>query len=185
MKFLNIIKDPVASINDAKKKNMNNTLFILFASSVLFGLSFLLTLKQFDSVIMLTSFLSVFILLIVGELVISVVSHVFMKTILSRGSYYEALTSNVYSLPALSLGMLLFSLLSFIPIVGLLAGALVLMIAIALSISTTVRAFKELYKTDVITVYVCMVLVFVSLILTVYFAMIGSLLNYPTYMMGV
>lgn len=180
MKFLDIIQKPVDAINKAKKRDMNNTLFALFVSSALFALSFLLMTKQFlyiDISAMVTMFLSVFILVIIGEVVISYVTKVFMNVALSRGSYYEALTANVYSLPSLSVGVLVFSILEMIPVIGMLIGALLLMGFIALSISTGFRAFKELYKTDLITVYVCFGLIFVSLILALYLVIFTSAMS--------
>ena len=188
MKILDIIKNPSKAVKAAKKQDYGKTFLVLVVCAVLFGVaSFILATVWWQALLtMIIVFLATMLTgLILGTL---------MFYLTSNGFFYEGLTTMTYSLFPFALGAVLLSILFtvFLPvgIISLVLSA-VLMILIfvfsaAISFALFFRVAKELYKTDMITVFIAYIFLWIVMsfgYIGMYFAFMATKL-FPLFSMG-
>jgi hypothetical protein len=163
-----ILKNPVAAIVAAKKKNMNRTWLVTIETAVIFALAAVaLLLLNFGFASPLSGALSaasVFAFIFVASLLLGFMIKIIVTTLGGRGGYYEGLTCISYTLLPISIALLISSLVSVLP-GGILLSAISIAIGFAQGVSMFYRSVKELFATDMITA-----LVAVSILIVVLFA---------------
>jgi hypothetical protein len=167
---IGILKDSAKSINEAKKKrNVNKTLMVLTESAIIFGISAAIVLfgTGVAAAQLLLPAFSMFALIIVFGLLTGIVIHVATTVLGGRGKYFEGLTAVAYSLVPASIGVLISSVLLFVPYsIGV--QVIVFAVAFAMTLGILYRSIKELYGTDMIVSFVSVSVVMLSLILAIY-----------------
>ena len=179
---IEVLRDSAKSINDAKKKrSLNKTLIVLTETAVIFGISAALMLANagvYGTQLLLPVF-TIFALVIVFGLLSGIVVHVATTTLGGKGRYFEGLTSVSYSLVPAAVGLLLSSILIFVPYsIGV--QIIVFSVAFAMALGILYRAIKELYSTDILISFISVSVVMLSLIMAVYAAVGLSLVNGAT-----
>jgi hypothetical protein len=165
MKFMEIIISPVKAINSSRKRKSEDTLKILIAVSFIFGLaSSIAVVPNSTSVYILTTGVLSFLVIFAGLIILGYVVSVSTNILGGKGSYYEGFTAVTYAMAAPSIGVLISAVVSFIPYFGVFASLLVLLVTIAVGISTLFRGIKELFKTDMIITLIVVIVVSLSLL---------------------
>ena len=175
---IDLLKNPVKSIMDAKKKrNMNKTLLVLIESAVLFAIASSLIVSRIGlSVLLVGSAIATFLVVVIGILLFGLAVHISATTLGGKGKYFHGLTSIAYAMLPISVGMLVASLLAFAPLT---AGLQVIVFALsfALGFSMIYRGIKELYGMDMITVFVVVSIAVVVVFVSIYASLGLSLLS--------
>lgn len=166
-----LLTSPVIAITKAKKeKNLNKTILILVFSWILISISFFLSFyREAIFLIALGSTLTVFLFGMIFSIFISYLINIVMNVLGGKGKYYEGLTATTYSSFPVSVGLFLMSVISAVyPMLGMVAGFILVAIAIALSLSIYFRSIKELYSTDMITTFIGFLVIIYVFILSIY-----------------
>mgnify|MGYP001773710029 CR=1 FL=1 len=173
-----ILSNPVHAILKAKKeRNTNKSVAILFVDWVLFALGASLVMFKFAKFFTLLVFFSVFVLGLLGSLFFSLLVQIIFNILGSKGKYFDALTALAYSKFPLSLGVVIVSVLSYLPLAGLLISIIVLSIFGAMAIATFYRGLKELFGLDIITTWIGIGLLMFVLFVAFY---LGVMINFST-----
>ncbi len=157
---IDILKNPVAAVMKAKKKNMGKTAVTLIESCILFGLTAAIVIMQTGGLsqtavfLAAVSFTYLFVLVLVASIVFGYVLKIIATTLGGSGKYYEGLTVVAYTLVPISAAMFVASILSFLPVVGVLLNIIVLSVGFALGVSLLYRSIKELFRTDMVVALV-------------------------------
>jgi hypothetical protein len=165
---LAILKNPVAAIIAAKKKNMNRTWLVTIEAAIITALAAMaLLLLNFGFASPLSGALSgasVFAFVFIASLLVGFILKIVATTLGGKGNYYEGLTCVSYSLLPLSIALLASALLSVLP-GGILLSAISIAVGFAYGLSMFYRSVKELFATDMVTA-----LIAVSILIIVLFA---------------
>lgn len=180
MKFMEIIFSPVKAINSSRKRRSEDTLKILIIVSFIFGLSSSIAIipNSTSNVYTLTTGVLSFLVIFAGLIILGYVVSVSTNILGGKGNYYEGFTAVTYAMAAPSIGVLISAIVSFIPYFGIFASLLVLLVTIAIGISTLFRGIKELFKTDMTITLIVVIILSLSMLFT-YASLIryGSLLT--------
>ena len=209
MKFIDIITNPGEALLKAKQeKSMGHSLLVAFAASVLITISAVLLIMPFmqlgtttagmiggASASAATGFFAgmglavvaivVFILVLVFEFLMGLLSGVVMKTLGGKGGFFEGLTVIAYSCFVSSVALAALGVLSFIPLIGPVIGGIIALLLFGISLAILYRGLKELFETDMVTAFVGTSIIATATIFTIYavmaylyiqlIAMLGSL----------
>ena len=175
---LNILRNPVKSLLEAKKKkNMNKTLLVLVENSVLFGIAAALIIARIGfSGLLLGSAAATFLVILIGILLFGLVVHISATTLGGKGKYFEGLTAVTYAMTPMSVGIFVSSLLALVPLTAGLQ-VIVLALSFALGFSLLYRGIKELYSTDMITAFVVVSIAILVIFISIYASLGLSLLG--------
>ncbi len=176
---IDILRNPVKSLTDAKKKrSMNKTILVLIEVSVIFAAAtgVLVAKAGLFGILLLASAAAIFLVALVGMLLLGLVVHIITATLGGKGRYFEGLTTVTYSMVPLSAGVLIVSLLAWVPLT---TGIQIIVIALtfALGLSVLFRGIKELYSIDMVTSYVAVSVAVMAILIAVYASLGLSLLN--------
>lgn len=171
--------DPVKCVQEARKhKDMGRSLLILAIASVLFAVSLGLGLNRLGSVlpsnIPMTATRGVgvailgFSIFFLGGLFLGWLTKLTFHILGGKGHYYKGLSTVVYSLKYISVGILLAVLLSYIPFLGGLLAFLSVSTFGVISYATLYRAARELFGVDMITAFVGISVIFAVIMLSFY-----------------
>jgi hypothetical protein len=170
---IEILKNPVAAIIRAKKKNTKETWTALVCASVLFAIATgvaVLRSGGFSQValpIAAVTMVSVFVVVLIISIVLGYILKIIVTTLGGSGKYHEGLTIISYSILPISAALLVAVILTMVPAVGVLLSVIVLAAGFATGLSLLYRGIKELFKTDMvvalIAVSVLILVLFVSL----------------------
>lgn len=176
---LDIIRDPVKSLLQAKKrKTMNKTFLTVIEECVLFAIAGGLVVAKLGlgSAGVFASAVAVFLFALIFVLLFSLMVHISAVTLGGKGKFYEGLTAVAYSTLPEAVGLFAVSLLALVPFtVGV--QIIVLALSFALGLSMLYRGIKELYSIDTVTSFVVVSVVIVVLILALYISAGISLLG--------
>jgi len=175
---LDILRNPVKSLMDAKKNSPNKTLTVLLGTSVLFGVSagILVAKTGLYDLLLAGSIITVFLMALIGMMLFGLVIYIVATTLGGRGRYLQGLTATSYSMVPVSVGAFIISLLAWIPFtVGV--QIVVLALTLALGISLLHRGIKELYRTDMITSFVAVSISALAVLMAIYVSVGLSLLG--------
>lgn len=174
-----IIKNPVKSINQAKKnKNMNKTLAVLVEDAVLFAIAAALIVAKTNAYNMavLGSGLSAFFVTLIGIMLFGMTIHVSATILGGKGKYFEGLTSIAYGGFPLSVGFFIVALLSFVPLtIGI--QIVIMAITAAMGLGIIYRGIKDMYRIDMITSIVVVSIALIALFIALYTSAGISLLS--------
>jgi hypothetical protein len=174
----NILKDPVKSISEAKKKrNVNFTMTILLEVAILLGLTATLTVAKTTAlpIMFVSSFVVAFLLTFVIGLFFGLIINVIAATLGGKGNYFAGITTITYAITVPAMGLFVASILTFIPVIGAVIGYIFLALSLAYGFSTLYRSFKELYSVDMVTTLVGISILMITLIATAWL-MVGNFL---------
>ncbi len=186
--LLEIVKSPAKAIASAKKKGGQHTIKLLLVNSLLIAVAFGLFLVRFSSVsatfanIALIAASTGFLLSFILSVFFAYTLQIIVNTLGGNGKYMDGLAVMAYSLTGISLGLVVCSLVLFVPMVGPMLALLILSITTALSVATLYRAIKDLFRTDMIVSFVSVSILIISMMVAIYgitLLTIGTGLNYP------
>ena len=169
---LDILRSPVAAIAKAKqKRDTNRVIITLLEIAAIFavGASLIAASGGFDAMVLASSFLSSFSVLVIFAAVVGLVIMIAAVNLGGKGDYYEGFTAITYALTPLAVGLLVIALLLYVPIIGDLLALLVAFPMLASALSILYRAVKELYRTDMITAFVTVSITMTVLVLSIVF----------------
>ena len=176
---LDIIKNPVKSIAQAKKrKNMNKTLIVLVESAVLFAIAAALIVAKTNiyNIAVLGSALSAFFVTLIGMMLFGMTIHVSATILGGKGKYFGGLTAVSYGALPLSAGFFIVALLSLIPLtVGI--QIVIMAISAAMGLGIVYRGIKDLYSIDTVTSIVVVSIAMIALLIALYTSAGISLLS--------
>ncbi len=185
---LEIIKYPAKAIEKAKKsKNMNKTLTVLIEAAVIFGIAAAIVVAKLPLTTGLlaaaaaASFISGLLLVIVAALFLGLVLHTVAGILGGKGEYYNALTTVTFALTGPVLGILIAALLSFIPVIGVVVGFIVLALTIAHGISVLYKGTKDLYGIDMVTTLVIISVMTLAIIGAVWLAAVMNITSFGSF----
>ena len=178
--MLNILFSPLKAIALAKsKRNIGNTILILFVASVLASLNGFVTAKSFSNI---TLALAVFVGTFLFALLVALLLKMALYVLSQRGGYFEALTAVTYGIFITSCGYLVSSLIGLIPsnailltVIGSVLSGLVLLFTLIMSNVVVLRTAMELFEIDLFTVLVALIIVYLTIFSTLYFVLLKTL----------
>ena len=168
--------DPVKTILKAKKeKNMAKTLGFLIITSLIFGISSILLMKNFlfGSTALIFG-VAMFLISLIFALVFGLTIQISATILGGKGKYFEGLTSITYPLFYLSIGLLAISLLSFLPFTGAL-NIIIIFVSFATAVSVLYRGIKELFSLDMVTTFVVVSIQTLVIVVAIYSTMMMNL----------
>jgi len=173
VKVLKVISEPVKVITSFKKINPGRIFGYLLLATLIQTVALGILGWRFSegNSSFLMSLIGYFILGFIATLFIAYLLKISVNTLGGSGQYYNGLTALTLGMIAPAIGFLLFSLLALIPSVGLFLGAIVMAIAIILGITTELRAIKEMFRVDMFTAFIGLVIACAGLLLAIYLAM--------------
>ena len=178
--MLNILFAPLEAIALAKeKRNIGKTFLILFVASILASLNVFITTRGFSDI---TSALWVFLGTFLFTILIAFLLQLALHVLSQSGGYFEALTTVSYGFFIISCGYLISSLINLIPstntylkiAVSALSG-LVLLLAFLMSQVVILRTAMELFETDLFTVAIAIIIIYMAIFWAIYLVFLNSL----------
>jgi len=176
---LDIIKYPVKAIEKAKKsKNMNATLLVLVEAAVIFGIALAIVIAKLPLAgstmvaALAAAFISGLLLVFVAALFLGLILHTIAGIVGGKGEYYNALTTVTYAMVAPVTGILVAAILSFIPVVGVVVGVIVLALTLGHGLGMLYKSTKELYSIDMVSTLVVISALTIAVIGAVWLAAI-------------
>lgn len=165
---LNILRNPTKAIMDAKKRNSGKkALVVLIENSVIFAIAAGLLVAKTGFPLLVGSVITGFLMALIGMVLLGLVLHITTTTLGGKGKHHEGLTAVAYAFTPFSVGLLVISLLAWIPFtIGV--QIVVLALAFALGISVLYRGIKELYRTDMLTSFVSISIAILAILISIY-----------------
>ena len=151
---LDVLKNPAAAIAKAKqKKDTNATIIKLFEISAIFAVAAtIITAKAAANMsLVIGALLSSFSVFVIFAAVLGWVVRIAAVNLGGKGEYYEGFTAVTYALAPFAAGLLVISLVTYVPVIGGLLSFLVVFPMLASALSILYRAVKDLYRTDMVT----------------------------------
>jgi len=176
--LITLIREPVKSIAKAKNRNMMRTYKLLLAEWIIMGLGFLiipLAMGSTMAMIASTAVIATIIMGIVFTLFFGYLLTAAMRILGGKGDYYQGLTTLVYTIYPLAFGVLIASILSLIPIAGMILGFLVVSVLAVMSVATFFRATMDLFRVDAIRAFIACQVMFLGFFLAFYISLILGL----------
>ena len=167
-----LLTNPISPIKKArKKKNLIEVMNVLVLSSIITALSIgIVVLKLYSSpltglelyisaAVAAVVFMIVFFMLSLFGFIIKIIA----VNLGGRGKYLEGLTCIAYASIAPSIGILISSLMLYVPF-NIIISAVIVAVTTALGLSTLYRSVKELFRMDMITTLVTVFMTMLSVI---------------------
>jgi len=157
-----LFKSPDEAISKAKKKKgMGHAFATLALASIIIAISLAITIAQFGASLpfavtqaIAVTAVSTFLLTFLGGIFLGLLLMLTVNTLGGKGNWGDGVTTVGYSLVAPSVGILVASLVSIIPLAGILVGFIVLAITFVLGAATFYRSTKELFGVDMLTAFI-------------------------------
>ena len=158
---------PQEAIEDVKKEgNLSTPIIYLIIAGILTAISLALlsysmggTVSSAAKVAQLLSnpgmgAISGFLLVFIGGLLGGLYYMLVMRALKTESDYFAGVATLAHTAMPASLGLLILSILSLVPKVGVIIGAIIALIFFALSAGTLYNATKEFFETDMVTAFV-------------------------------
>ena len=159
---------PEEAIEDVKKeRNLSTPIIFLIIAGILTAISLALLSYSMSGTISSTetrvaqllskpwmAAISGFLLVFIGGLLGGLYYMLVMRALKTESDYFAGVATLAHTAMPSSLGLLILSVLSLIPKVGLIIGAIVALVFFALSAGTLYNATREFFETDMITAFV-------------------------------
>jgi hypothetical protein len=180
--YAHVMRDPARSIQLAKKhKTMKKTVSTLLEACIVLGLAAIIVSFRTLALDSVTTAVSIGVGVIAFVLLASIISafviEIVMHTLGGKGKYYEALTVISYSIVPISAGMLLSSIVLFVPSAGFLLAFMLLLPTVAMGIALVYKGVKELFKVDMITSYAGVTIMIMTEFVSLYLLVMLSLIS--------
>ena len=196
--MLKILFYPLDAIEDAAKtRNYTKILLLQAIVSALFSLSLVLLFEDgisnlvffFAMIsqtiaqnILLSAGIVIFISNFICALIVSFLITVILNIIGGNGDYFKGLASITYGHVAMSIGLIIFVLLNMfgallgnliIDMLLLMLSVFIVVIALLIGISTTLRALKELFRTELVTIVIGIIILNIVILLGISFVIVA------------
>jgi hypothetical protein len=160
-----------------KKKDINQTLKILVVEWLLFGVGFFIVSSIFFKAaswlaVSVGISLTIFLVGFLSTIFIGWIIQLIIVTLGGKGKYFEGLTAYVLGLFPISLGFFIASIISYIPVVGFFISFILIASFSALGISMFYRGLKEMFGTDMITTWIGVSILIVSIFMAFYLSLV-------------
>lgn len=153
--LIDLIKNPSAAILKAKKaKNYSTTFMVLVVEWLLIGIAFAIipaVMGGIFAVIGAGLGIVMFLAGIISMLFWGLLTQLVMKTLGGKGTFFHGLTAITYTVFPFSLGIFILSILSLVPILGIILGFIVMSMFSVISAAMLYKSIKELFSVDMIT----------------------------------
>lgn len=184
---IEILASPASAIAKARKqKRMNKTVSVLLITCVLFGVSAGIGTLKFSlagigaGAMTIMGFLVALIVILLTGLLIELAA----RTLGGKGKYFEGLTTVTYSFLIPSVGLLIASVLLFIPLIGPGLAFLALVVSVVMGFAMLYRSTKDLFRIDMITSFIVISVVIAAFLLAAYGIALFSLIGRMTMFAG-
>ena len=178
---MNILKTPGDAIKKAQKaKNMGETTLILIIEWVLAAIAVFILTARFGTIGAFGGGAAAFTIFISGVVVTAIIGYllkVTMTTLGGRGKFFEGLTAITYTLLPIMVGLLIATILSYIPLFGAALAFLVMAILGVMGIAILYRATKDFFRVDMITALVGISVLMMGIMLAFYVAAFTGLIG--------
>lgn len=180
IKVLKLISEPVKVIASFKKINPGRIFGYLLLAVLIETVALGIMTWRYTggNLYFLMSLIGYFILGLVATLFIAYLLEISVNILGGNGQYYNALTALTLGMVAPAIAFLLFSLLTLIPTIGLFLGAIVMAIGAILGITTELRAIKEMFRVDMFTAFIGLIIAYAGLLLAVYLAVASAMFRF-------
>lgn len=168
---LDILKNPAAALEKAKKTRSSRKAWLaLIEASILLALAAaIVSYVAFGSaLIAVTAIIATFVLSLVFGVILAWVVKLAATTLGGKGEFREGLVVVSYSMIFLGSGLFVASLLTRIPFVGIVLGALVLLATAATGLATFYRGIKEMFRTDMIVALIAVSVVVLAFLIALW-----------------
>lgn len=173
--MFDVLTSPLDAIQRAKKnKSMKDTLLLLLVASVFLAIAVLLQNASFNASAFQAAGLTL-VLGFAGTAFMALLLQLSLHILTTKGGYFEALTTLTYGMFITSCGMLAASVVGLLSMagqtfamVGAFLGGLVLLFALIMSYSVSLKAGMELFNTDILTVVIAILIVHLSVLVSMY-----------------
>jgi hypothetical protein len=173
---LDLIRNPVKAIESAKKeRSMTKAVSIAILASVVFAIGVtILTITTLPAVAVATFAGMFFLFALVAILFSGLILQITANTLGGKGEYFEGLATMSHMALLMSIGFIISTIFSLVPF-GVVVSVIIFGIFFALSISTLFRAAKELFKMDMITTFVAVIVLLLALVFALYLGGFGAI----------
>ncbi|HEC86306.1 MAG TPA: hypothetical protein ENI49_00300 [Thermoplasmatales archaeon] len=121
-----------------------------------------------------------FLMVFLGGLLGGLYYMLVMRALKTESDYFAGVATIAHTAMPASLGFLILSVLSLLPMVGIIIGAIISLIFFALSAGTLYNATREFFETDMITAFVGVSAFALSMVVIIYlftFSMMTTLMT--------
>lgn len=108
---------------------------------------------------------------LVGGLFFGWITKLIMNLLGAEGSYFDGLTTIAYPVLAVSVGILLAMLFSYIPLIGTVLSFIAVAVFFTIGYASLYRFAKELFDTDMITAFVGISVLMAIVVVSIYGAL--------------
>lgn len=179
--MIDILFNPLQAIASAKtERNTGKTILVLFIASLLASLNTYIKAEKISGPHVAVAFgilIGLFLLTLFVALLLQLSLHILSQ----KGGYFEALTTLSYGFFIMSCGYLISSIIGLIPstgvfltIVVIVLSGLVLLLTFIMSNVVMLRTAVELFQTDLFTVIVAFIVVYIATVLAMYLIILKS-----------
>jgi hypothetical protein len=192
--------NPIEAIKKAEEEQkLGHSVVILLVASILLGitvaigfmrvLSFIPIMEEmpfggFSALGAGIAALGVFLIVFIGGLFLGWVLKLTFTILGGDGGYFEGLTVISYSLLPLSVGTVIFSVFTYVPIIGGIVSFAAIAVFSAIAYATLYRASKELFHTDMITAFIGVSVIAAIMIISLYASLFSTLLGLQSLIPG-
>lgn len=177
-KMKQIVKEPLRAISEAKKhKDMKKTLLALGYGGLMLAVGSLFwakTLLKED----IAGALSLLLVFWLGFALLGFLVHFAMKVMKGKSDYYSGLTPLAFMALITGFGVLVASVLNLIPYFGVILMTLVLLATFVLANTVFLKAMLEFYETDLLTVLVVMLIIYLAIVMAISGSLLTTLMRY-------
>lgn len=168
---MKILTSPEKAIAEAKKeKNLTKSIEVLVAAAVLLAIATLIGVLPIPTMAnqRVESALGVFLFVVVGGLFLGWIVKIAMTTLGGQGKYFEGLTVVSYSCLPISIGVLIAAIASVAGAIGAVISFVALAFFVVLGTAIMYRGIKDLFKTDMVTALVGVLVIYIAIITAAY-----------------
>ncbi len=176
------------SLKRKREVDYNNAIVRLVVAAILLGISAMIMTQALPAMVtsvLQPTYLSVGIILLAlaGGFFLPVVLQLVMTTLGGKGRYVHGLFAISQTMLVMSVGIFIFSILAYVPVVGNIVGAMIATVLIAVAYAQLYSLTRNLYETDMITTFIG-----VSILITAMFMLgwlaVGSMGLTSLYQLG-
>lgn len=165
-----VLTNPQKTIEHAKKnKNIQKTVWTIIVAAAILTIASLIGIvvtSTANATTYIRTILTILILSIIAQFFIAWLNKIALKTITKKGNYYDSLTAFALGFMIMAIASLINVILGLIPIAGILIGTIVMIIALILSMSVTLRTLIELTGADTLHIIIALATVYFAIFIT-------------------
>lgn len=168
-------KPAEAILESKKKKDLKHAITYLLLSSLLISIAGSIAAAKISAETSMVVGIGMFLMILIGSLILGWLIQLITTTLGGKGCYREGLTSVTNSLVVPSIGAVAAAVFSYVPYVGLPLIFVTLAVSFSIGIAVLYRSIKELFSTDIITAFVVVTILAISIVM----ALLGTVLSLP------